>query len=278
MSQTHRPPIDEACRQAYCEQGVVCLRNVIDPEWLEKTQRGIQRDWRAPGQFFRDQTPEHSPAKYLFSYWSWPQVPEFEALLKASPIAPLVADLLQAKTLNLLMDNWFVREAGAKAGAPWHHDEPYFDFDGGQKCVFWFPIEPVPKDMGLTFLAGSHRWGKLFMPSNFREQAPFEGDMQNYHAIDSVDFDDPQHQKLSWDMQPGDALAFDFRTLHAATAGNQPLEETVHRMSLRFGDEAVRFQPRGQWTEETSAHLQQLGCVPGGAVDCALLPRLASRA
>ena len=266
--------ITDEVRDRYIEDGVVCLRDVMSKKWIDCTRDGIARNLEEPGRFFRDQTPANSPARYVFDYWSWQQIPEFTELIKHSPIAGIVGDLLEASHLNLLMDNWFVRESGATSGAPWHHDEPYFDFSDGKKCVFWFPLEPVSASEGLTFLAGSHRWEKLFMPSNFREKRPFKGDMTGYHSIESVDLDASEHRLVNWEMEVGDCLIFDFRTLHAATSENTALPATVHRMSLRYGDQDVRFNPRGEWTLETSEYLRSLGCEPHGRVDCDLLPRV----
>ena len=269
--------ITSEVKERYNEDGVVCLRNVISEEWIDCTRAGIARNLGQPGHFFRDQTPADSPGRYVFDYWSWQQIPEFAKLILRSPIAAIVGELLEAAHLNLLMDNWFMRESGATSGAPWHHDEPYFDFSGGRKCVFWFPLEPVGVSEGLTFLAGSHCWGKLFMPSNFREKLPFEGDMTGYLPIDSIDFGAPEHRFLNWEMEVGDCLIFDFRTLHVATTETGALPSTIHRMSLRFGDQGVRFKPRGEWTLETSMHLESLGCKPDKPVDCELLPRVWER-
>lgn len=262
--------IDDAARESFQRDGVVCLRGVIGEDWLDCCREGIEAAVRNPGPFFRDQTPAGSPARYVFDYWNWKNVPAFRKLVLESPFAEMVAALLEAGSLHMLMDNWFLREAGATNGAPWHHDEPYFDFEGGRKCVLWFPLEPATREEGLTFLAGSHRWGKLFMPQNFREHSPFDGDLHGYH--EPGDFESYHDQFLSWDVEPGDCLLFDFRTLHRATNQTDPLPRTIHRMSLRYGDQDVVFRPRGEWTEETSSHLMALGQRPGARIDCELLP------
>ncbi|HSH44008.1 MAG TPA: phytanoyl-CoA dioxygenase family protein, partial [Arenicellales bacterium] len=159
-------------------------------------------------------------------------------------------------------------------GAPWHHDEPYFDFFGGRKCVLWFPLESASRDEGLTFLAGSHRWGRLYMPQNFREHRPFDGDLAGYHVIG--DFEQYHDRFLSWDLEPGDCLVFDFRTLHRATNCTDPLPRTIHRMSLRYGDQDVVFRPRGDWTRETSEYLAALGQRRSRAPETPLTPLVSS--
>jgi ectoine hydroxylase-related dioxygenase (phytanoyl-CoA dioxygenase family) len=262
--------IDPAARESFGREGVICLRGAIGEEWLACCREGIEESIAHPGRFFRDQTPAGSPARYVFDYWNWRNIPGFRKLVLESPFASMIADLLEASKVHMLMDNWFLREAGATNGAPWHHDEPYFDFEGGRKCVLWFPLESASRDEGLTFLGGSHRWGRLYMPQNFREHRPFDGDLHDYHAIE--DFESHRDRYLSWNVEPGDCLIFDFRTLHRATNQTDPLPRTIRRMSLRYGDQDVIFKPRGQWTEETSDYLIELGQRPGERLDCELVP------
>ena len=45
------------------------------------------------------------------------------------------------------MDNWFIREAGFKSGAPFHNDISYFDFEAFM-CVLWLSLAPVKKARG----------------------------------------------------------------------------------------------------------------------------------
>lgn len=264
------PRIGNAARESFRREGVICLRSVIDQRWLDCCREGLHQSIARPGPFFRDQTPNGSPARYVFDYWNWRNIPGFRKLVLESPLAEMIAELLQARRLYMLMDNWFMREAGATNGAPWHHDEPYFDFEGGRKCVLWFPLEPASREEGLTFLGGSHRWGRLYMPQNFREHRPFDGDLREYHPIE--DFESYRDRYLSWEVQPGDCLVFDFRTLHRATNQTDPLPRTIHRMSLRYGDQDVIFKPRGEWTAETADYLAALGQRPDMPPDCELLP------
>lgn len=244
QTETSFRQIDDEARAAFDRDGVVCLRGVIGRHWLDCCREGITEAVANPGPFFRDQTPADSPARYVFDYWNWPNLPAFRRLVLESPFGEMIAGLLEAETLYMLMDNWFLREAGATHGAPWHHDEPYFDFDGGRKCVLWFPLESASRDEGLTFLGGSHRWGRLYMPQNFREHRPFDGDRHGYH--EPGDFESYRDRFLAWDVEPGDCLVFDFRTLHRATNQTDPLPRTIRRMSLRYGDQDVVFRPRAR--------------------------------
>lgn len=256
---------------AYARDGVVCLRDVFSPELIDLTARGIDRNIAHPGRFFRDQTPDGSPGRYMFEYWAWPDIPEFAELIHASPAAEIAGRLMGATSATLIMDNWFMKEAGAANGAPWHHDKPYFDFEG-QMCNVWFPLEDASEEEGLSFVRGSHLWPQIFKPMDFREHTPFDGDMAAYADIPDIDALADDYEFLSWDVDAGDCLVFDLKTVHGASAGRKPLGNTIRRMSLRFAAEDAIFKPRGTWTEETAQHLIAMGQKVDAPLDCELLP------
>lgn len=267
----NRQTIDDDVIDRFQMDGVVYLRQVFDSSWIDLTRRGIERNLRNPSPFFRDHTPDGSPGRYVFDFWSWSHIPEFKELAFNSPAGAIAGQLLRAERAVLLMDNWFMREKGATNGAPWHHDEPYFDFEG-RMCILWMPMETVSREDGLTFVKGSHRWGKLFMASQFSENVPFTCAGGDYQPVPDIDSAPTDYEFLSWDMEPGDCLVFDFRTLHAATPRTKPLNHTIHRMSLRFGADDTIFRPRGPWTQEITDHLVAQGQEAGRPLDNPLTP------
>jgi ectoine hydroxylase-related dioxygenase (phytanoyl-CoA dioxygenase family) len=107
------------------------------------------------------------PTVNLFNYWVWQSIPEFEEFILESDLAQSIAQLLQTEHIfnaargrkTAFYDTLFRREAGSTNAAVWHHDEPYFDFFDGRKCVVWFPLEPASSDAGLTLIGGSQQWG-----------------------------------------------------------------------------------------------------------------------
>ena len=266
----------EAAIAAYAADGVVCLRQVFARRWIDLALAGLRRNLARPGRFFRDHTRPGAEGRYLFEFWSWPETPEFRDLIFDSPAGELAGRLLGARETRLVMDNWFLREAGAVDAAPWHHDEPYFDFHG-PLCILWLPLEAASAHEGLTFVAGSHRSGHLFAIPQFSDSVPFTCEGPGYAPLPAIDAAPERHRLLKWDVQVGDCLVFDFRTLHAATARGQALTRTLHRMTLRFGSEAVRFRPRGTWTREISDHLMAQGQAVDAPLDTPLTPKVWSR-
>ncbi|MGB2437120.1 MAG: phytanoyl-CoA dioxygenase family protein, partial [Candidatus Puniceispirillales bacterium] len=75
----------------------------------------------------------------------------------------------------------------------------------------------------------------LYRPERFNGDALIENDTRE--AVPDIANNPDQFTILGWDVKPGDAIAFDFRTLHGA-AGNSA---TTRRRAISFrlvGDDA----------------------------------------
>jgi hypothetical protein len=84
-----------------------------------------------------------------------------------------VALLEQAVERNIAEPSERAIEGGGDAGSgrffedfrtPWHQDQPYYNIDGFQTASFWIPLDPVPRESTLEFVAGSHASRTWYMP------------------------------------------------------------------------------------------------------------------
>ena len=85
---------------------------------------------------------------------------------RESPAAAIAGELMGARTVRLYHDHVLVKEPGTRQRTPWHQDQPYYNVDGHQNASMWFPVDPVPRESTLEFVAGSHR-GPWYMPRSF---------------------------------------------------------------------------------------------------------------
>ena len=183
--------------------------------------------------------------------------PRAESLFDACPsIRATVQSLFGAEQQNI----WFLgyevfhKRAGAGRHTPFHQDASFAPFHGKHLVRFWIPFERTPKSHCLEVIGGSHR-GPLFNPNKILMTDPAT------HAADGVDdttpcFDkeeelramprlpdilaDPEaYDVLSWDLDPGDAVAFHLASLH----GNAPVDARhPERNTLIlgfFGDDCI---------------------------------------
>ena len=64
----------------------------------------------------------------------------------------------------------------------------------------------------LEFIAGSHRWNRWFQPflagDDGAAAGVYEASAADYEPLPDFDAERDQHSILSWEMKPGDAVAF----------------------------------------------------------------------
>ncbi|WP_170337571.1 phytanoyl-CoA dioxygenase family protein [Ruegeria arenilitoris] len=265
---------------AFRRDGAVVLRQKFSADWLELLRAGIDADLQTPTENFTRHTKDPDAPAYLEDYWAWSKIPQFEEFVRSSPCAPIASELLGAAPINLVMDNWFLREAGSTSRPPFHQDLSYFDFEGSM-CVLWLPLEPVSKDNGIAFVRGSHLWDKLFMRVRFADGHPSYESTQvagrTYHPPPDVNADPGTYDLLQWDMDLGDCIYFDMRTLHGGLSSVTP-SETVRRFTLRMTgpDGVIRY--RGDWAKEERAQFEAAGYAEGDRIAGPFFPQLWPRA
>ena len=233
------------------KDGAIFLKNRFSIEWIEKLKKGIERDIDNPSPRFKSHTIKKNVPKYLEDYWTWDLVPEFKDFVYNSPYARIAAELLDAKKINLVMDNWFLREAGSKSSTPFHHDISYFDMDGTM-CVLWLPLQPTGKNEGVVWVKGSHLWNKLFLRVLFKDGHKIEGnkcivDGKKYELPPDILGNKDKYEFLQWDCELGDAVIFDMRTLHGTLSSIIP-QKTLSRYTLRVAKEDAKISYVGGWT------------------------------
>ncbi len=260
-------------KRAFDEDGVVCLRRVFEPHWLEVGGRAIDFGRANPGPMYLDYSSETRPRSYETDFWVWQQNDAMRELIFESPAARIAGELMGVASVMLVTDNWLVREAGAVNRAPWHHDGPYFDLDG-KWCVLWMGLEPVGPGEGVVFLRGSHRWNRHFMPESFTGSGPKGELVAPYEPTPDFTGELDRYDVLEFPLEPGDCLYFDSLTVHGSP-DTAPPSRSVRRFTMRFADGAARYRRRGPWTKDMTDFLERrYGLVEGGPYRCALLPIL----
>ena len=192
----------------------------------------------------------NSPA-YLEDYWTWDLVPEFKDFVFNSPYAEIASELMSANKINLVMDNWFLREAGSRSSTPFHHDVSYFDMEGTM-CVLWLPLQSTGKDEGVAWVKGSHLWNKLFLRVLFKDGHKVEGNEcvingKKYELPPNILGNKDKYEFLKWDCEPGDCVIFNMKTLHGTLNSLVP-KKTLSRYTLRVAKEDTKISYVGDWT------------------------------
>lgn len=270
--------VSDTDTQTFRDDGVVVLRNAFAPEWIETLGAAIDDDLRAPGPTFVNHTTDKDAPAYLEDFWAWNRHAGFRDFVFKSPVADYAARLLGAERINLVMDNWFLREAGSRSRPPFHHDIAYFDFEG-RMCVLWLPLEDVTAEEGIAWVKGSHRWGKLFMRRRFQDGHPTDAEDgvtvrgKTYFHPPDVAADPGAYDLARFDMRLGDCVFFDMACLHGGLADTVPTR-TIRRYTLRMTAEDGRIAYRGDWAKGEREMFEAEGYGDGDALSGDFFPTL----
>lgn len=231
--------------------GVTVVRDVLDAGWIDLLAEGVERNRTHPSAWSHWYTRPDEAVGFWTDYVTWPDVEPYRRAAFESPLAALARELMGSTEVRFFHEHVLVKEAGATERTPWHHDQPYYCIDGDQNVSLWVALDPVPAVAGMRFLAGSHRWGRWFVPRRFIDHAayadpsiagPPAGASRRYELVPDVDAmverAPDEHRILSFDVEPGDVIAFHYRTLHDAPGNRLPSRRRA--VSFRWlGDDAT---------------------------------------
>lgn len=256
--------------ERFAQDGVILLRGVF-ADWVEPLRRGIETLMADPSPLERSYQPEDGSARFFQDLCNWQRIDEFRDFVRNSPAGAVAAKLMQSETGRFFHDHVLVKEPGTSIVTPWHQDQPYYCTDGRQSVSFWIPLDAVPEETALQCVAGSHLWGKDHKPKRFDGTDLYEDD--DYEEMPDIENNRDEYRILSWAMQAGDAVAFNFRTVHGAAA-NTGQGSRRRVFSARWvGDDAVFVDRKGKG----SPPFRQLTLKTGDALDGPEFPVVCGR-
>jgi ectoine hydroxylase-related dioxygenase (phytanoyl-CoA dioxygenase family) len=250
--------------RSFHDNGATVLRGVFR-DWIEPLRAGVEKVMADPSPLERTYRPQDGSAPFFQDFCNWQRIPEFRAFVYESPAAAIAVRLMRSKTARFFHDHVLVKQPGTSTVTPWHQDEPYYPVEGAQSVSFWTPLDPVARDTVMECVAGSHLWGKGFRPTRFDGTPLYPHD--DFEQIPDIDARRGELNILGWDMEPGDAIAFSFRTVHGAPANRS--HRSRRAFSSRWvGDDAV-FAERGG---KTSPPFPDLKLKPGEPLEAPEFP------
>jgi ectoine hydroxylase-related dioxygenase (phytanoyl-CoA dioxygenase family) len=145
-------------------------------------------------------------------------------------------------------------------------------------CVLWLPLETVSKEEGIAWIKGSHLWNKLYIRTRFQEGHPVDGEAGEvngkiYDITPDILKNKDNYEFLQWDLELGDCIFFDIRTLHGSLNEVTP-KKNIHRYTLRMAKEGSRVEYRGDWAQEERAMMEANGYQNGDDLSGKMFPTL----
>ena len=245
--------IDETACDAYAELGAVCLRGVFT-DWVELLRTGVEHNHDHPGPYFSENVIDEDAGRFWDDYCNWQRIPEFHRFVTESNAAQLAAQIMRSDSAQFFHDHVLVKEPNTPKPTPWHQDAPYYFADGTQTVSFWLPLDAISKTETLRLVAGSHRWPKPVLPVKWLDDADFYStENDQYMTLPDLDSAACGETILEWNMQPGDAVLFDFRTVHGARGNLQ--NQRRRAFSMRWvGDDGHYCERPGRTSPPYTGH------------------------
>jgi len=252
----------------FADHGVALLRAAFSAEWVAKLTAGVDKNIASPTARGRVWDRDAKGRVCFYDSQAWREVDEYRDFVLRSPAAAIAAKLLGTTRVNFFFDAIFVRTPGAQFRTPFHQDEPYWSVEGFDTCSIWMPLVAVEKQSALEFVRGSHKWNRKFKQTNFGELTGDARDMRIESDDDGEVFPDIDNHRddydiVSWAMAPGDAVAFNGRTIHGGS-GNLAPQRALKVFNTQWLGDDVRVIHRSEGMDPDHSQLmRKIGLQPG---------------
>lgn len=240
--------------RTYRADGVVLIRGLF-ADHVETLRQGVDRNMDHPGEYASENLREGEAGRFFDDYCNWTRIPEFEEVVRISAAAEVAADLMESDTVQMFHDHVLVKEPGTSKETPWHQDAPYYFVDCAQTVTFWVPLDPV-REASLRCVRGSHNWPKPVLPIRWLSEEDFYPDEDAYLPVPDPDAEGME--VVEYEMEPGDAVAFSFRTVHGARGNRSNRRRRAFSLRL-VGDDARYVERPGRTSPPFPGH----GMMPG---------------
>lgn len=262
--------LDEATTQRFQERGVVVLRGVFTP-WIDALTEAVRLAMAQPSPLERTYRPEDGSAPFFQDYVTWQRWEPLRRFVLESNAGEVAARLMRSPTARFFHDHMLVKEPGNSMVTPWHQDQPYYCVEGRQSVSFWTPLDTISREVCMECVAGSHRWSEVdFRPLRFSGLPLYAQD--RYKPLPDIEANRSQYEIDAWALEPGDAIAFDFRTVHGAPANRSNTRRRV--ISTRWIGADTTWAVREGTTSPPFAHLAPLNLAHGAPLPASDFPQV----
>ena len=266
----------------YHRDGVLLLKNMFDKDWIELLNKGLDVNCESPTERSRIWDKDDLGHIMFYDTLAWKEIEEYKKFIFNSPAAQICGQLMKSTTVNFFFDAVFVRSAGTKFETPWHQDEPYWSIEGYDACTLWMPLVPVKEKNCLSFVPRSHRFKSVFNQKNFAEITGNPKDQVDFSNVADQEFPDinadpKRFGVVSWELQPGDCIAFNGRTMHGGS-GKLANDTNLKVFTTKWlGDDArIKFRNYGM-DPDFSSLMTTKGLKSGDRPDTDLYPLVWSK-
>lgn len=252
--------------QRFQEDGVIMIKQAIDPNWMAMIEAGIEE--ARHNSSLQGKFQSRKVSGYQMDTFLWKRVDLLRDVIYYGPFAHWAKQLLDSNEIRFFYDQMFIKEPGTDAPTPWHQDLSFWPIRGEQICSFWIPCDAVTRESsGLMYVKGSHKWPQRFKAISPDYVAAIIDEKMD--DIPDINAHPEQYDLIDWEMEPGDILMFHPLTLHGSF-GNASRVRRRRALALRWVGDDVVYAPT---SKRMPIHYQH-DSVTGGPLRGAAFPRI----
>lgn len=223
------------------DDGVVFLEGMFDADWVEYIRQNAEKAIADPGELHHELAKEDDPGRFFTDTFVWHRHPEFRKFVFESPAAELVARVMESKKINIVFDQFLIKEPGTRERTVWHHDLTYWPIRGNQVCTLWLALDEVTPESGaMELVKGSHKWGKRFKPVAFVDPERYKTEEEPVPDIDAMR---DELDIVQFHYKPGDCTIHHGLLVHGAP-GNSRTDRRRRAYVTRWAGDDVVYDPR----------------------------------
>ena len=246
--------------------GVVCLRQFFDTNTVELLQEIAEENILNPSPIAIDASQGWT-GRFFGDTFVWAHHPHLKEFVWHSPAADMAKEILQSNKINVIFDQFLIKDPGTSTPTLWHHDQTYWPVAGSQVATMWIALDPVTNATGaVEYIKGSHKWGKRFKAVSFKDKDMYKEDLPE---VPDIAANRDKYEFIQYEMEAGDCTLHHGLTLHGAP-GNSSQTQKRRAYIIRWAGDDVTYDPR----PNLQPMLRDPGIKVGDPLDCELFPVL----
>ena len=213
--------------ETFWEDGVVCLRGMIDGDWIKRMREAMERVLEQPGPQGMNFNADGTEGRMFYENHMWTYDDDFRAFVFESPLAQIAAMLMRSNRINIVYDFILTKEPHSPYPTHWHQDENANPLEGTMCGGNWVSLDEVTHESGaVEYIRGSHKWGVFSNPEFETEDTLFpgyDGEEQDpnrkpdtHKPLPDIESERDKYDIAQFDTGPGDVIANHLRSIHYA--------------------------------------------------------------
>ena len=113
-----------------------------------------------PGEMAQELAHGAEAGRFFTETFLWHRDNAFERFVRDSPAAALAAQVMRATRMNIVFDQFLIKEPGTDEPTVWHHDLTYWPIRGDRVATLWLALDEVTErdpDYPFILSAGERR-------------------------------------------------------------------------------------------------------------------------